>query len=94
MVTTASNGKAQASEPHTSQCELVAGVPLSPGVPASGALAVSVLRLHTPPSLPVRTSSASMEIGEISASSTARKLRKAAKRAQGAGGGRRGWAWM
>ena len=82
MVTPASSGKAHASEPHKSQCEPVAGVPLSPGVPASGVLAVSELRLHTPPSLPVRTSSASMEIGEASASSTARKLRTVAKRVQ------------
>ena len=92
MVTTSSGGKANASEPHKSQCEPVAGAPLSPDVPTSAALAVSVLRLHTPPSLPVRTSSANMEIGEISASSTARKLRKTAKRVQSAGDGRRAWA--
>lgn len=93
IVTTASSGKAHASEPHTSQCEPVAGAPLSPAVPASGALAVSVLRLHTPPSLPVRTSSASMELCETNANSTARKLRKAAKRVQTAGGRRKRWAW-
>ena len=87
MVNSASSGKANAREPHTSQCERVAGALLSPDVPAFGTLAVSVLRLHTPPSWPVRTASTSLEIGEISANRTARKLRTTAKRIHNAAAG-------
>ena len=87
MVSAVSSGKANASEPHPSQCERLAGALLSPDVPAFGTLAVSVLRLHTPPSWPVRTASTSLEIGEISANRTARKLRTTAKRIHNAAAG-------
>lgn len=63
-------GKAKANEPHESQCE-PAGV-------TSPLPSVGVLTKHSPPSLPVRTSSASMAAGPMSAANTATKLRKAA----------------
>ena len=65
-------------EPHNSQC-----VPAFDALPLPASTPSvldddAVLTTHTPPSLPVRTSSASMDAGATSAENRARKLRKAA----------------
>lgn len=72
-------GAASPSEAHQSQCEPVCSALSSP---ASGLPAVAVLTLQILPSLPPRTSSASIDAGATSADRTARKLKHAAKRAQ------------
>jgi len=77
-------GNASAVELHQLQCEADGA---SPG-PDSGLPDEAVLALHRPPSLPVRTSSASSETGASNADSTARKLNKAARRAHTESGGR------
>lgn len=59
-----------------SQCEPAGAA--SPAI--SAAVALAVFTKQSPPSLPVRTSSASMDAGATKADNTARKLRKAAKR--------------
>ena len=66
------DGKTRANEPHMSQCD--------PAGTASPAALLAVFTRQTPPSLPVRTSSASIEAGATSADNTATKLRKAATR--------------
>ncbi len=85
MAATASGGKAHPSAPHRSQCEPGRGA--SPE-PESEPMPEAALRLQMPPNWPVRTSSASMDTGASKADNTARKLRKAARRAHTARDGR------
>jgi hypothetical protein len=78
------DGKTRANEPHMSQCD--------PAGAASPAALLAVFTRQIPPSLPVRTSSASIEAGALSADNTARKLRKAATRLhKGKTDGDNGW---
>lgn len=81
-------GKTNANEPHMSQC-----APAGAASPAmSAAVALAVFARQSPPSLPVRTSSASIDAGAISADNTAKKLRKAAtRRHKGLTDGDNGW---
>jgi hypothetical protein len=72
----AKGGKTKANELHISQCEPAGAA--SPAI--SAAVALAVLTKQSPPSLPVRTSSASMDAGATKADNTARKLKKAAMR--------------
>ena len=59
-----------------SQCE-----PAGAALPAiSAAVALAVFTKQSPPSLPVRTSCASMDAGATKADNTAKQLRKAATR--------------
>lgn len=72
----AKGGKTNANELHMSQC-----APAGAALPAmSAAVALAVFARQSPPSLPVSTSSASIDAGEAKADNTARKLRKAATR--------------
>src|SRR2546427_12599672 len=85
MAKTGSGGNAIPNEAHQSQC-----TPAFAALPSltSRLMAEVSLTLQRPPSLPLRTSSASMDTGASKADSTARKLRKAARRAHTASGGR------
>ena len=75
-------GNAKPIKPHSSQCEPAWAVPLSVELPESTTENVAVLTAQMPPSLPVRTSSASMDAGATNAEKTASKLRRAARRDQ------------
>ncbi len=90
MAETGSDGGANPMEPHQSQCEPACGTSLEP---ASELLAETALALQRPPSLPVRTSSASKDTGATNADSTARKPNQAAKRAHTDSGGREDGRW-
>lgn len=85
MAATAGGGKAQQKAPHMSQCAPACS---APSLPASELPDSAALTLQMPPSLPVRTSWASMDTGAHSADSTARKLKQAARRAHTQSGGR------
>ena len=78
MAATCSAGSARPTEPHRSQC-----MPAWAGLPSleSESPAEAVLTEQIPPSLPARTSWASMDTGATNADSTARKLSQAARRA-------------
>ena len=65
-------GNAKAKDPHESQC--------APESTTSPLPSTAVFTRHSPPSLPVRTSSANVVAGAIRADNTATKLRKAAMR--------------
>ena len=84
METTGNGGSAKPREPHKSQCEPACGA--VPGV--SGLLAEPAFKLQRLPSLPVRTSSASIDTGASKADTTARKLSQAARRAHTLSAGR------
>ena len=85
MAQTTKGGSNQPGAPHKSQCVPACGAAPEP---ASATLPEPALRLQMPPSLPVRTSSASSDTGASSADSTARKLSQAARRNQTDGGER------
>ena len=69
-------GKPKANEPHMWQCEPAGAA--SPAI--SAAVALAMFTKQSPPSLPVRTSSANMDAGATKADNTAKQLRKAATR--------------
>jgi hypothetical protein len=81
MLATGKGGSTRPNEPHSSQCEPAFGRLPLPESAASGEPGDAVVRVQMPPSLPVRTSCASMDAGATNADRTARKLRNAAKRA-------------
>lgn len=85
MAQTGNGGKASAGELHQSQCDAADSAWPEP---SSGLPAEATPALQMPPSLPVRTSSASRDTGASSAASTARKAQKAPRRALTDKGGR------
>lgn len=94
MPDAANGGGASPGEPHISQCEAVCGAPLPLVSPASALPDAAKFRLQTPPSLPLRTSWASMETGASKADKTARKLSHAATRVHQDGLGREYERWL